>query len=248
MTGEARSPRRSLPSLLTWPSRARQDRRCLSSRRTSRGHRIRAGDTVPRCRRSDGGGVDAGVAGADAGRRRGTERAVLRARRRRLRPAVVLRRSRRHAEHRSGGGERPALRQHAHDRAVLADAVVHPDRPQPPLERGGVHHGAGHRLPRLRRSHAVRERDVARDAGRAGLQHVLPRQVAPVAVGGQHAGRAVPPLAARPRLRALLRLPRRRDEPVVPGPDPGQRLGPPAAARRRTATTSARTSPTRRSR
>ena len=57
----------------------------------------------------------------------------------------------------------------------------------------------------------------------AGLQHVLPRQVAPVAVGGEHAGRAVPPLAARARLRALLRLPRRRDQPVVSGPDARQR-------------------------
>ena len=44
------------------------------------------------------------MAGADPGRRRGTERALLRARRRRLRPAVVLRRPRRHAEHRPRGG------------------------------------------------------------------------------------------------------------------------------------------------
>ena len=51
-----------------------------------------------------------------------------------------------------------------------------------------------------------------------GLQHVLPRQVAPLARGGEHAGRPVPPLAARPRLRALLRLPRRRDQPVVSRP------------------------------
>ena len=32
--------------------------------------------------------------------------------------------------------------------------------------------------------------DAARDAARARLQHVLPRQVAPVAVGGQHRRRA----------------------------------------------------------
>ena len=32
--------------------------------------------------------------------------------------------------------------------------------------------------------------DAARDAGARGLQHVLPRQVAPVPVGGEHAARA----------------------------------------------------------
>ena len=57
----------------------------------------------------------------------------------------------------------------------------------------------------------------------------------------------VPPLAARPRLRALLRLPRRRDQPVVSRPDPGQRADRAAARRPRRATTSARTSPTTRS-
>ena len=122
----------------------------------------------------------------------------------------------------------PALREHAHDRAVLAHAREHPHRPQPPLQRRGLHHGAGHRLPRLRRADAVRERHAARDAAAAGLQHVLPRQVAPVARGGEHAGRAAAPLAARPRLRALLRLPRRRDQPVVSRPDARQR--PDAAA------------------
>ena len=45
--------------------------------------------------------------------------------------------------------ERPALHQHAHDGAVLADALVHPDRPQPPLERDGVHHRGVDRLPGL---------------------------------------------------------------------------------------------------
>ena len=73
---------------------------------------------------------------------------VLRARRRRLRPAVLLRRSGRDAEHRSCGGQRSALRQHAHDRALLADPFLHPDWSQPPLQRRRVHHGAGHGLSR----------------------------------------------------------------------------------------------------
>ena len=54
----------------------------------------------------------------------------------------------------------------------------------------------------------------------------------------------VRPLAARPRLRALLRLPRRRHRPVAPRPRPRQPLGAPAGHARRRATTSPRTWPT----
>ena len=53
------------------------------------------------------------------------------------------------------------------------------------------------------------------DARRRGLQHVHGRQVAPVAERHRDGGRALRPLAARPRFRALLRLPRRRHQPVV---------------------------------
>ena len=45
---------------------------------------------------------------------------------------------------------RPALHQHAHDRALLAEPLVHADRPQPPLERDGVHHRGRDRLSRAR--------------------------------------------------------------------------------------------------
>jgi hypothetical protein len=41
-----------------------------------------------------------------------------------------------------------------------------------------------------------------------GYNTFLPGQVAPVAVGGEHRSRSVPPLAVGPRLRALLRVPR----------------------------------------
>ncbi len=104
--------------------------------------------------------------------------------------------------------QRSAVREHAHDRALLAHPVEHPDGPQPSLQRRRLHHGTGHRLPRLRRADAVRERHASRDVAGARLQHLLPRQVASVPVGGQHAGRAVPSLAAGTRLRAVLRLPR----------------------------------------
>ena len=57
-----------------------------------------------------------------------------------------------------------------------------------------------------------------RDPGRARLRHLHGRQVAPDAEQPGDGGRAVRPLAAGPRLPALLRLPGRRHEPVVPGP------------------------------
>ena len=49
----------------------------------------------------------------------------------------------------------------------------------------------------------------------ARLQHLHGRQVAPDAVGAGVRRRAVRPLAAGPRLRAVLRLPGRRHQPVV---------------------------------
>ena len=59
----------------------------------------------------------------------------------------------------------------------------------------------------------------------AGLQHVHGRQVAPLAERDRDRRRAVRPLAARTGLRALLRVPRRRHQPVVSGPRPRQPPG-----------------------
>ena len=112
---------------------------------------------------------------------------------------------------------RPALQQHAHHGAVLADAVVHPDRAQPSLERDVLHHRGLHRLSRRQRQHPVRERLPLRDAAAARLQHLCHRQMAPDAGGSDLGGRPVRPLAAWAGLRALLRLPRRRHPPVLPG-------------------------------
>ncbi len=64
-----------------------------------------------------------------------------------------------------------ALHQHAHDGALLADALVHPDRPQPSLERDVVHHRGLDGLPGRQRRDPVRERLPVRDPGAAGLQH-----------------------------------------------------------------------------
>ena len=185
------------------------DRRAPNSRNTRPGRPSRAGS-------ADHRRIRAGVAGAGARQAGRAQRAVHRARRHRLRAARLLRLADRHAEHRSARPERPALHQHAHHGAVLAVALVHPDRPQPSLERDGVHHRRLGRLSRLQRRHPVRERLPLRDPARARLQHLRARQVAPDAGRADQRRRALRSLAARPRLRALLRLPGRRHQPVLP--------------------------------
>ena len=145
------------------------------------------------------------------------ERPVRRPRRHRVRAARLLRQPDRDAELRRARGGRAPVQQHAHDRALLAEPRLHRHRPQPPQQRHGVHHRVRHRLPGLQRDHAVRERDALRDAARARLRHLHGRQVAPDAEQPGDGGRPVRPLAAGARLPALLRLPRRRHEPVVPG-------------------------------
>ena len=109
---------------------------------------------------------------------------------------------------------------------------AHPDRSEPPLA------GVGHdrrdldRLPGLQRDPAVRQGHAERDAAAARLQHVPGRQVASVAARARDAGRAVRPLAARARVRAVLRVPRRRHQPVVSRARLRQPLGRAAGAAR----------------
>ena len=68
--------------------------------------------------------VDAGVAAAAAGQGRRAQRALHRPRRHRLRAARLLRLADPHAEPRPARGERPALHQHAHHRALLAEPLA----------------------------------------------------------------------------------------------------------------------------
>ena len=113
--------------------------------------------------------------------------------------------------------ERPALQQHAHDRAVLAEPVVHHHRSKPSQQRDVRRHRVRHRFPWLQRQRAVRERLLVGDPARAGLQHVHAREVASHPEQPGVRGGAVRPLAAWPGLRTLLRVPRRRHQPVAPG-------------------------------
>ena len=104
-----------------------------------------------------------------------------------------------------------------HDRAVLADALVPADRTQPHAQQHGLHHRGGDRLSQRERHGAAGERDALRDPRRAGVEHVHGRQVAPVPDRRDESRLDAAQLAERPRLRALVRVPRRRDEPVVSG-------------------------------
>ena len=181
------------------------------------------------------------------GARGRAERARGALRRHRLRGVVAVRRADRDADAPAPRGQRPHLLAVAHHRALLADALGVPDRAQPPPERLRVDLRDRDGLPGLQLAHPARERvDRDRPAQRR-LEHVLGRQEP------QHAGRRVDDglleegLAARAGLRPLLRLHRRRDEPVVSRPGRGQPLRRASPTSPRTATTCRRTWPTRRS-
>ena len=153
--------------------------------------RISARHSVSRRDRPHRRRVDPGLAGTEAARRGRPQRGVHRPRRHRLRTPRLLRQPDLHAEHRRPGRRRPDLRQHEHHRAVLAVAVVHPQRAQPPLESPGLPHQRVDGLPGLRRLHPVRERLPLRNPSGTGLQHLLRRQVAPGPRGVDDRGRPV---------------------------------------------------------
>ena len=123
-----------------------------------------------------------------------------------------------------------------------------PDRAQPPPERDGVHHRGLDRLSGCERPHSARVRHPRRGDAPGRLEHLLARQEPQRA--GRRPGRRrhQGDVAAAPGLGPLLRLPRRRDEQLVPRPGERQPLRRRSPTRPRRATTSRRTSPTRRSR
>ena len=180
--------------------------------------------------------------------RRRAERADRALRRHRPRRLGAVRRPDRDADAEAAGGRRAALLAVAHDRAVLADALVLPDRPQPPPERHGLHHRGLDRLPRRQRAHPAGVRDAGRGDAAGRLEHVLARQEPQRPGRGPPRRRHEGELAAAPGLRSLLRLPRRRDQPVVSRPRRGQPPHRAAVRPRTTAITCRRTWPTRPSR
>ena len=119
---------------------------------------------------------------------------------------------------------------------------MHSDRPQSSFECDVLHHRGIDRLSRRQWRDPVRERLSVRHAAAAGLRHLCHRQVAPDAFRADQRRRPLRSLAARARLRALLRLSRRRHASILSRPRLRQSSGRAAENARR------RLSPHRRSR
>ena len=132
-----------------------------------------------------------------------------------LRAAGLLRLGHPHPAHGPPGRRRPALPRLPHHGHLLAHPGLPAHRAQPPLQRRGHHPGDGHRLPGLQRDDSEGERLPVGDAAGPGLRDLRHRQVAPDAGRRVRLGRVEGALAAVARLRALLRLPRGQDQPVV---------------------------------
>ena len=145
------------------------------------------------------------------------ERRDRAARRRRIRPVRLLRIRHRDAALRRAREQRPPVRELPYDRALLTDACVPVDRTQPPHERHGPRRRARGRLPGLQRADPEGERLHLGDPRPQRLRDVRGRQVAPHTRRGDDDGEPPRSLAARSRVRALLRLHGRRDRPVPPG-------------------------------
>ena len=165
-------------------------------------------------RQRPGGGLPADPGDSPAQGR--AERAGRPHRRRRLRRLQRLRRPDQHAHRGAPGGQRPQVHPLPHHRALLADAGGAADRAQPPLGRHGRHHRAGHRRPRLHLDDPQHQGGRGQDAARQRLLHRPVRQVPRGAGLGDQPDGAVRPLADDAGLREVLRLHRRRDQPVVP--------------------------------
>ncbi len=167
------------------------------------------------------------------GRRR-AQRGADRPRRPRLRAARLLRVRHRHAHDRRPRRRRPPVQPLPRHQPLLADARVPDDRPQPPRRRHGLPHRPADGVPRLHGPHPAVGDAAAARAARRGLQHARHRQVAPRARWRAVGRGSVRPLAARVRLRALLRLPAGRHQPLGAEPRPRQplrRAAPRAAGR-----------------
>ena len=190
--------------------------------------------------------LDAVPRAAGAGGR--AQRAAGALRRHRPGCLVAVRRADQHADDAEAGRQRPDLHAVAHDRALLADPLVPAHRSQPPPERLRPDRRGSPGVPRPHRPHPDGERDHRRGAARERLQHLLGRQEPQRAARRVGGGREPAQLAPGPRLRPLLRLHRRRDQQLVSRPWSRTTTTSTSPPCRRTATTSRRTSPTRRSR
>ena len=151
----------------------------------------------------------------EARARGGPQRPVRPVRRHRPGRLVPVRGAHRDAHPAAPGGPRAALLPVAHHRGVLALAVLLPHRPQPPPHRLRHRLGGLQRVPRLPRPHPRSYATWAPSCATAGG--------APSGWARTTTCRSTPsPWAPRgrvapaARLQSLLRVHRRRDQPVVP--------------------------------
>ena len=122
------------------------------------------------------------------------------------------------AELRTPGGERAQVQPLPHDSPLLADPAGPADRPEPSCRRHGRHHRDRHLCSWVQLDPAEVRGAPRRDAQAERLFDGAVRQVPRGAGLGDEPDGAVRRLAhGRWRLRALLRLSRRRDEPVRAG-------------------------------
>ncbi len=140
-------------------------------------------------------------------------------RRRRLRRDQRVRRSVPDPELREAREGRVEVHALPYDGAVLADAAGAAHRPQSPLGRHGRHHRDRDRRARLQLGAAQHQGAAGADAQAERLFDRAVRQVPRSAGLADQPGGAVQRVAdRRRRLRVLLRLHRRREQPVGPGP------------------------------
>ena len=142
------------------------------------------------------------------------ERADRADRRHGLRHVERVRRADPHADGRAPGQRRPALQPVPHDGPLLADANGAAQRPQPPHEQHGRDHGDGDRLPGQHGAAPGQRGAARRDAAPERLQHRLLRQEPRDGGLGGESLRPDHPLAEPLRLRRVLRVHGRRDQPV----------------------------------
>ena len=190
-----------------------------ANERTRRQRSLRPAHSRPGIRgsrhvRREGSGdlVSADRAAATAGGR--SERARRAARRRRLRGLERLRWADLDAHRGAARSERAQVQPLPHDCALLADAPGPAHRPEPPRGRDGRHHRDRDFGARLQLDPPEHLRSARRDAQAERLLDRAVRQVPRGAGLGDEPDGAVQCVADRLRLRALLRLHRRRDEPV----------------------------------
>ena len=135
-------------------------------------------------------------------------------RRHRVRPPQHVRRRHSHADARPAREPGAQVQPLPHHGPLLADARGPPHRPQPPYEQRGRDHGGGHGLPGQLGRPAAQRHAARRDPPPERLQHVRLREVPRDGAVGSERLRAVRPLAHPLRVRQVLRLHRRRDQPV----------------------------------